>query len=525
MTTETLSEVGLFAVDHDARVIRGVLVPWGQTSRTNRSRNAPVTFPRGSVRIPRDVSVVTINLDHDRFRPLGRAVEVVDDRAGLVATFALADTEEADAWLADRGEFVKLSAEVRDLRRDADDRGTATLTGAALVTEGAFEGAALFAVDDDDDDEDAQTDDDVEDVDDEPDDESGDEDGDAETVSDAGEGTDMGAATAPETMLAGGASSPVTKTPAGAAAFFAAVREFTSTGSSQMLSAIARSESSDGLFALSDIKISGSGAVGTGVVQPQWLGELWSGRTVARTIIALLASGPLTSLDQKGWRWTTRPEVDVWAGNKTAIPSNTPATEAVSFAIQRFAGGHDLAREFYDFNVTEVIDSYIRAMVDSYARKSDAYVLGQLKAGASAFTPGTAPSGVDAGFAAIIDGALAVIAANASPSYAIVAPDVYRPFLFTPHSDALEYLSMSLGLEEGTAAGFRIVPDARLAAGDVIVGAREAAIVRELPGSPIRTSVVDIVKGGFDEALFGYVGLEVQYPAGVVKANIAPVGP
>ena len=74
----TTIETGMFAVDHEAREIRGVLVPWGQRSRTNRSKNRPITFPRGSVRIPRDVSVVGLNFDHDRFQPLGRATSVED---------------------------------------------------------------------------------------------------------------------------------------------------------------------------------------------------------------------------------------------------------------------------------------------------------------------------------------------------------------------------------------------------------------------------------------------------------------
>ena len=146
-------EFGTFAVDQATRRVRGILVPWGEKSRTSASKTKPITFPRGSVTIPRDPAVVTLNVGHDRFSPLGRGALFEDQEAGLHAEFEIADTEEGDQWLADHGLFVKLSAEVRDIVRDADDNGRAKLTGAALVTEGAFASAALFAIDGDPDDE------------------------------------------------------------------------------------------------------------------------------------------------------------------------------------------------------------------------------------------------------------------------------------------------------------------------------------------------------------------------------------
>jgi hypothetical protein len=218
-----------------------------------------------------------------------------------------------------------------------------------------------------------------------------------------------------------------------------------------------------------------------------------------------------------GWVWGVKPAMAAWAGNKTAVPSNAPTVVPKPFTATRFAGGHDLAREYYDFNVTDVIDSYGDAMVESYAKLSDGYALTQVVAGATPYTP-DAGNTVNTGLLDIVDGALAVIAAGGTPTWSIVAPDIYKSILATPHEDALDYLSASIGLESGTvSSGFPIVPDARLTAGSIIVGDRAGATCWELPGVPIRVSAPDLVLGGVDNAFFGYIGVGITTPAVVVK--------
>ena len=125
MTTEHLPAYGMFAVDHSARTVRGILLPWGQRSRTSVSKTKPITFPRGSVALPRDPSVVGLNRMHDRFNWLGRAEALEDAPEGIVATFRIADIPEGDEWLEDHGSLVKLSPEVRNIVRDSADFGTA----------------------------------------------------------------------------------------------------------------------------------------------------------------------------------------------------------------------------------------------------------------------------------------------------------------------------------------------------------------------------------------------------------------
>jgi hypothetical protein len=205
-----------------------------------------------------------------------------------------------------------------------------------------------------------------------------------------------------------------------------------------------------------------------------------------------------------------------WAGNKAAVPSNTPTVTPKQFTATRFAGGHDLAREYYDFNVTDVIDSYSDAMVDSYAMLSDQYALTQLTAGATVYTPDPLNT-VNKGLLDIVDGALEVIANGGTPSWAIVAPDIFKGIIATPREDSLIFLDAAIGLESGSTAGFGIVPDARLAPGAIIVGDKAGATAWELPGVPIRVDALDLAKGGVDRAFFGYIGVGVTAPGVVVK--------
>ena len=266
------------------------------------------------------------------------------------------------------------------------------------------------------------------------------------------------------------------------------------------------------MAALEDIAITGEGAVGTATVVPQYVGELWSGRRFTRKVIPNLASAALTSTSVTGWRFTTKPAVATWTGNKADVPSNAPVAESYTVPLQRFAGAWDIAREFVDFGQTDVLESMMRYAVDSYAQQSDNYVLTTALTAVGAGTEvGTIPSGIAESLVKLVRGALNVVnTGNALPTWAIVATDVYEELALIQTNNALEFLSMSLNLEGGSLENFRIVPHASLDAGDVLVGAREAITVHELPGSPIRVNALDIAKGGVDEAVFGYVAARID---------------
>lgn len=505
-------EYGTFAVDTDARTVRGILVPWGERSRTSASKTKPITFPRGSVTAPRDPGVVGLNFSHDRFSPIGRAVKLEDQEAGLYAEFHIADTDEGDAWLADRGEFVKLSAEVRDIERDADDNGRAKLTGAALVNEGAFASAALFAIDGDEDDEEETPDEAPAEPETEPD-EAPEEEEDA--VADA---------TAKEVMLASAAPA---KPELSRSAFFRMIDDVMggrASGEVRRFVAENVGGGESGMFALSDVDYDGTAGVGAKMVPAQWIGEVpvvqyqpvWTD---------LFPTAPLTSLSLGGWKWTTKPTGGTWTGNKDAVPSNTPVVAAVTDTATRWAGGHDIAREHRDLGTPGFFESYNAAMRESYEQWKDITIVRTevLANATDVEADNPAGLGIGAGWSALIDGAATVIANGYTPTFAQVELSLWKSMMKVPQADTLGYLEAALNLDNGTLSGFSIRPVAGLTTGHVIVGSRAAGRVYQLPGSPVRAEALNIANGGIDVGLFGYAGFLTIDALGIV--DVAPYTP
>jgi hypothetical protein len=517
---------GDFSVNTEERTVRGLLLPWNEVSRTSASSTPPISFKRGTVTVPSDVSVVSANRNHDRYDNVGRATAIEDTEQGLVATFSIARTEEGDEFLAQHkaGTLKKLSAEMKNIVRNGADAVSARLTGAGFVPEGAFASAALFALGDveEEEREDENTSKPTTTVEKTSEDFT-DEDGvqhtkttTVTTVIDGETTTITTKEVIEEPEAPAETEEPVTN-PAvpGAIAGASKTEEKKDKGALFSLISSAVRGDNTALMALQDVKISGANALGTGVVQPEWVGEIWSGNPYERKVIPLLQSTALNTLVTKGYRFTSKPTVSEWLGNKTEIPTSTATTETVEWGLTKFAGGWDIAREFIDFGETEVIDSFLRLAAADYSRKSDNKVLADLLAASTKGTVGSVPAGVAPAFAKIIRGALRVQLADATPNYALVASDVFEEMAFVKEVDRLAFFAMSLNFTQGQVEAFQIVPHTGLAAGTVLVGARQAATVAELPGSPIRVNALDIARGGIDEALYGYVQTRVEYPLGL----------
>ncbi|MDR2294510.1 MAG: hypothetical protein LBE05_04835 [Microbacterium sp.] len=510
------SHTGIFAFDAEARTLRGNLLPLGVKSRPSVSGDVGY-FTADTITLPRDPSVVTLNRRHERTDPVGRAtvLEVRGDH--VYAEFQLGDTDEADAWLTDeRDTLNRLSAEVRYL--DAT-KTAARLSGAALVTAGAFAEAGLFALDAEDEDaaeptthitfaalaalpEDQRAE--ViarlihpEEVPPTPDEEE-------TTVSDL---------FAPE-----GLTPKDTRKNDSAAALFAHVASPTADGAEAFKNA-------DALFAIQPLQETGPSGrtVYADTATPAALGELWDHQPYSQRFLPLLSQATLTSTTARGWRWVSGPEVGDYAGNLAEIPSNALDTEPVETKAQRIAGGHKLDRIYRDFNDTPVVESYFRKQTEDVARKLDAKALNAIVGAATPTVFGGAAAGVDKGMAALVDGALDVIATENRPAFALVAPDLYRSFLLTNDRDKLAFLNAGFGLEEGDFASFKIVP-ANIGAGKVIVGAREAVKFFTLPGSPIRVEGLDVHHGGIDVAVFAYWAALTENAAAVrvVDTTVTP---
>jgi hypothetical protein len=525
-------ESGVLFANATDRTVKGRLFSWGEESRVSVSGEAPVVFASAAdFALPRDVTVLNANIGHDRYKPAARFTAVEDDGVGPVAHFQIADSEEGDELLAGitSGRLTRLSAEVSNLIRKGAKEAMGKLTGAAFVPEGAFASAALFAVGE------ITTELEVEprsleDI--------------AADITALGDPASVLNDLAESLAITDPSETPeanpeekediVTDViiPEGLApetpkkkddslgALFAAMSYAKKSGDSSVLSPF---QGGNVDFAIATVQDSGPSTktIGLDTAQPAYLGELWSRLTYQRKYWGLVTNAPLTSYKVVGWRWTTRPEVAAYAGNTAEIPSNAVDTEPVSADARRIAGGHRLDRRFRDFNDQEVIESYFRLMTESYAKVSDADILAKIVAAATATTPGTVPTNVPKGLAALVDGALDVVAQDNTPTFAIISPELYRDILFLGKDDTFAYLQWAFGLKgEGDGEGFQI-RTGNIGTGKVIVGAKEAITAYELGGSPIRVEAVAPHHGAFDDALYGYIADVVHNAAAIRSITVA----
>lgn len=503
--SDSLPAYGDFAFDPESRRLKGLLLPFGETSRPSQSGHV-ATFTADDIDLPRDVSVVTLNRNHDRHDPVGRAA-VLEKRpgVGVYAEFQLADTDEADVWLTTQKDNLrKLSAEVKF----ANGGVRARLTGAALVPEGAFASAGLFAIGE---------------ITEAPTPEADPEpipDPDPSETPEANPEKKEDIVT--DVIIPDGVSveTPDAKADTSLNAMFAAMSYAKRSGDKSVLEPFAGGNVD---FAIATVQDAGpsSKTIGLDTAQPAYLGELWSRVAYQRRYWDLVSTAPLNSYKVVGWRWTTPPVVAAYSGNTAEIPSNAVDTEPVSADARRIAGGHRLDRRFRDFNDQEVIESYFRLMTESYAKVSDLDILSKIVAAATTTTPGTVPSGVPKGLAALVDGALDVVAQDNTPTFAIISPELYRDILFLGKDDTFAYLNWAFGLKgEGSGEGFQI-RTGNVGTGKVIVGAKEAMTAFELPGSPIRVEAVAPHNGAFDDALYGYIADVVHNAAAIRSITVA----
>lgn len=508
--------------DRDARTLSGLLLPFGEQGRTNLGL---VTASAGTLAL---AERVVGNLEHDSGRPVAVMVASEETDDGLHATFRVSRTTAGDDLLteAEDGLRTGLSVEVEDPIIRAGALRGGTITGAAFTTDPAFPSARLAASDVGEDPEpEAEEDPEPEGTED-PEDADTDLEADAlditrdTTVGDLIDALAADPAAEPAPTPTEGQAS-MRRKPNGLAAAAAGhkgktiktVREFVSE-----LTAAVRTGDTQLLAALQDITQTG---VGGDVSQAQFLGELWSGRRYQRRFVPLMAHADLTSYKVEGWRWVTKPEVSDYSGDKSAVPSNVVDTEPAEATAARLAGAHDLDRKFVDFGDEAFLTSYLEAMRESYAVKSDLKAEAFMAANATAVVPGTVPTGANSAAVGIVDAALSMVDVGA-PSFAILGAGAWRQLLLTQRDDVLEFLSMSLGLEEGSLDGFRLVPGSSdFAPDDILVGIQGASTFYELPGSPIRVDALDIVKGGADIGLFGYYATMLNDERGLALAQSA----
>lgn len=554
------------------RTISGLLIPHNEIGHTNVGQ---FQVEAGVIKLPADPSVVGLNVDHDRYQPVGRATRVWSEEAGIMATFAIARTPEGDAALADaldpNGKRRRLSGEFKTGIKAGKATG-GHLSGAALVEQGAFASARVLAADAEDD---ATAPDQSE-----PAGTTTAEDH-SETVYEDEDGKKYRRvydSETTETPIEGGTETTITTTITEQETTQSEEDDMTTTtdvqaakvglntapagkttprepGKQEILAAIASlrtnpldQSSREVLAALSDIKLSGTGALpAAGVIQQNWLGRIDLGIEYVREYITLFKLGTdISAGGKKGFKfrrgtaqnptWTD----GTWAGNKSEINSGGGHTTTAESTLERYARGADIGREFFDLpGGSEVVEAFLAELEADYLQWSDEKALALAVATAGAPIAPTTYPGVDGhdyagAMGQLLQGILAVKRRKAdgrrdTPTFAIANDVAFEEMFYTPKDLVPEFVEFVVNTDGTATATGRNGGKVQVVQGEtgventssVIVGADYAIEFDELPGGPLHVNALEIAKGGVDEAVHGYLQKFVRRAEAIVHIGTA----
>lgn len=562
-------EGGEVLANHDNRTLTGLLLPYGEEGRTNVGRFAVMA---GDITIPADPSVVSLNVDHDRFQPIGRATKLWETAAGIMATFTIGHTPAGDAALADASRRC-LSAEFKTGIKNGRATG-GVLAAAAKVARGAFPSAQVLAADAELDDEATviepgesatvaedhsetiYTDEDgrtyrrmYDSVTTEAATETGtettitttitEEETDAPAEADTEQENEVTATAVPGTHRAGAPTT--TDRPAVEGPTAAEVMAAVAVVRTPLLTGSAAQDAEGVLAALQDITT--ELAEGGDVARPTWLGQLYQGIPYEREYITLGTLGTNISLAGKqGYtlhRGTAAAPVNrlgqAWAGDKTPIASGVGFTKGQTSTLVKWAFGADIAREFFDLpGAEEAIEAFFRLVLEDHLIWSDTVALEtwRLVAGlpvAAKTYPGVDGHDYAGALGMVIQGILAVKAKKAdgrrdTPTFIIANELAYEELIYTPKDLIPEFVNFTASTDwQGTGDGLvLVVGDTGVTSTpSVIVGSGKAVEFDELPGGPLRIDALDLAKGGVDRAIHGYLQIFIVRGEAVVHIGAA----
>lgn len=549
----------------DERTITGLLIPFGERSDTPTAGPGGFTVEAGSIALPADPAVVTLNTDHDRYAPVGRATNLWEQTGvGIMASFAIGRTPQGDAALADAinpaGTRRALSAE---FKTDIDAAGIArngVLAGAALVKAGAFRSARVLAelaedVTALDKSEYVYTDEDgkkyrrlyesvttTEEV------EGGTQ---STTVTTSTETEITSADTEEEPIVAEqetvqAGAVPGTLAPAGGTAVLAS----RAPSGQEIAAAIAavRANRNDQqavevLAALSDIVLSDAGAV----IQPNWMGDISAGVSYVQEYITLFNPGTeIYAGGKKGWkvkRGTAgaplpAPMDGTWAGNKTAIKSNKGHVTEHASVLDRWAMAEDIGREFWDLpGGMEFILAFLRLQQEDYLIWQDNLALSYVVATAgSPVAPNSPalPANYPTALKHLIQGILAVKKRKSdgrrdTPTFAIVNDKDFEELIYAAGGE--QNLPAFVNIALSTAGTGTVDGNVQVVNGDIgiedtgacLVGSSYAIDFDRPAGGLLEVDALDLARGGVDKAVHGYLQTFVKRPEALVLIGTADV--
>jgi HK97 family phage major capsid protein len=497
----------VLAADVPRRIISGRIVPFNEIGTPNIGKTM---FLEGSIQIP-DVSAIKLNLEHDRTKPVGRAIAIESKADGIYADFKIAQTTAGSDALVEASENLRGSFSIEALGQDSEiiDGVTvfsrAELVGVALVTHPAFSSAEITKV----------------------------------AAAAEAEVTPVTEETITEEETVSETTAPVeaietieASTPAVGVAFTAPRSPVIDAGSylEHSIKAQMGDEDSRQYVRAAD----DSTTTNTGLTLPNHLNQFITTNFEGRPAIDAISKEALPS---NGLSFTiptlgTKPTVAAVA--EEGAPSETGMTSTyITVDIAKYYGKNEVSFELLDRSNPAFFAELVRQMRYAYAKATDAAVL------ASLVTNGTASTGVAATAAGLqsfiaTESAAAFKATGEYASNLIASPDVWGSIMgFADSTGRPLYFANNPANNPGAVTGNSVVGnvldkalyvDSNVSASGFVddsafLVAPNAVTWYESPTTQLQVNLLNT--GQVQIGLYGYGAIAIKKAGGIRRLNIA----
>ena len=495
------------AADVEKRIISGRIVPFNEVGTPNIG---PTMFTEGSINIP-DVNAIKLNLEHDRTKPVGRAINIESKADGIYADFKIANTTAGSDALVEAAEGLRPAFSIEALGQESEIKdgvtvfSQATLVGVALVTNPAFSSAEITKV----------------------------------AASLEAEETPVSEETTIEEETVSENTAPVeaaetveASAPAVGLAFTAPRSPIVDAGSyleHSIKASMGNEDSRQFVLAADD-----STATNTGLTLPghqaSWITSNFEGRPTIDALSreALPASGMSFTLPRLGTKPTVAETAEEGAPSETGMTS-----DYITVDVKKYAGKNEVSWELIDRSSPAFYTELIRQMRYAYAKATDSAVVAALIAS------GTASTGV----AATAAGLQSFIATESAAAYKatgdyaknlIVSPDVWGSIMGMADSTGRAlYVAGNPQNNSGAVSGVSVngnvlgkdlYVDPNISASGFVddsafLVAPDAVTWYESPTTQLQVQVLGT--GQVQIAVYGYGAIAVKKATGVRRLNIA----
>lgn len=498
-------EMDIIAADVAKRIISGRIVPFNEVGTPNIGRTM---FLEDSIQIP-DVSAIKLNLEHDRTKPVGRAINIESKSDGIYADFKIAQTTAGSDALVEAADGLRPAFSIEAIGQESEiiDGVTvfsrAELVGVALVTNPAFSSAEITKV----------------------------------AASEAEE-TPVSEVTTIEEETVSENTAPVeaaetveASAPAVGLAFTAPRSPIVDAASyleHSIQAQLGNEDSRQYVRAADD-----STATNTGLTLPghmtEWITSNFEGRPAIEAVStgALPASGLSFTIPRLGTKPTVAEVAEEGAPSETGMTS-----DYITVDVKKYYGKNEVSFELLDRSNPAFYAELVRQMRYAYAKATDSAVV-------AAFASGTASTGV----AATAAGLQSFIATESAAAYKatgdyarnlVVAPDNWGAIMgYADSTGRPLYFANNPSNNPGAVTGNSVVGnvldkalyvDSNIATTGVVDDSAflvvpSAVTWYESPTTQLQVQLLNT--GQVQIGLYGYGAIAVKKAAGIRRLNIA----